>query len=514
MATSRLTMADMAVGKVYLVGAGPGDPGLLTLRGQQCLAQADLVLYDGLVNPLMLRHSRAAAERTSRTAGPGGMRLDQAAINQKLVEAARNGKTVVRLKGGDPFIFGRGAEEATALAAAGIPFEVVPGITAATAAGDYAAISLTHREHASAVAFITGHEDPAKTETAIDYAALAAFPGTLVFYMGLHRLSAIARSLIDRGLPEQTPAAVISRASTPHQKTLVGTLGSLPAQVEAAALRAPSLIVVGQCVRVRETIRWFEKRPLFGLRIGITRPDHQADSEIAMAIEMGAEPVVMPTIEIRPVAETARIDATISRLDTFDWIIFTSVNGVDAFLDRLRETGKDARALSHSKIATIGASTAARLEQHFLRADLVPDDFRSEALAEALKPQVQGKRILWARASRGRDVLPTQLSEAGAQVEELMVYRNEDVDSLPAEAVKLLEAGEVDWIGLSSPSIARHLAALLSPSACAHLGRRTKLAAISPVTAAAAEDAGLPVGTVAQTHTWQGIFDAIVEAVG
>jgi uroporphyrinogen III methyltransferase / synthase len=505
-------MCPMAAGRVYLVGAGPGDPGLLTLRGRQCLAAADLVLYDGLVNPLLLRHTQAAAERTCRVAGPDGMRLDQQAINERLIDAARQGLTVVRLKGGDPYIFGRGSEEAAALAQAGITYEVVPGVTAATATGAYAGFSLTHRDHASAVAFITGHEDPAKPETTIDYEALVRFPGTLVFYMGLDRLPAISAALVAAGMPGSTPAAVVSRATTPRQRTVAGTLEHLPGQVAAAALRPPSLIIIGECVRLRETINWFEQRPLFGLRIGITRPDHQADSEIQRCLELGAEPVLMPTIAIEPVTDTSEIDATLERLDAFDWLVVTSVNGVQHLLDRLWQTGGDVRRLAHLKLAAIGTSTAAALEKYSLRADLVPEQFRAEALAEALAPQVAGKRVLWARASRGRDVLPDMLTAAGATVEELVVYRNEDVTSYPENVTSMLDAGEIDWIGLSSPSIARHLATLLSDTARTHLGSRSRLAAISPVTAAAATEAGLPVAVVAEEYTWEGIFAAIQRA--
>ena len=482
---------------------------MLTLRGRQCLAEADLVLYDGLANPLLLRHSPAQAERTSRVDGPDGRRLDQEAINQRLVDAAQQGLTVVRLKGGDPFIFGRGAEEARALAEADIPFEIVPGITAATAAGDYTGISLTHREHASAVAFVTGHEDPTKPDSALDYGALARFPGTLVFYMGLDRLPRIARSLIDAGMPQTKSAAVVSRASTPHQRTVVGTLAELPKQVESAALRPPSLIIVGECVSLRESINWFESRPLLGQRVGITRPGGQADAAVELALQLGAEPVLMPTIRIEPPTDWAAVDETLERLEEFDWLVFTSVNGVRSLLGRLWETGGDGRRLAGLKLAAIGSATAAALEEFHLRADVVPEEFRAESLAASLVPHVDGKRVLWARASRGRDVLPTELRAAGATVEELVTYRNEDAEALPDAAVKLLDAGQIDWIGLSSPSIARQFGNLLSDPARPHLGTRTKVAAISPVTEEAAREAGLPVNVVAETFTWEGMFAAI-----
>ena len=496
-------------GTVYLVGAGPGDPGLLTLRGLECLQKADLILYDGLANPLLLLHTSAQSERTCRSPSPDGRVLDQAEINQRLIDSAKAGKTVVRLKGGDPFIFGRGGEEVAALAEAGIPYEIVPGITAATAASEYAGISLTHRESASAVAFITGHEDPTKAGSNLDYDVLAKFSGTLVFYMGLHRMESIVERLISAGKDPLTPAAVISRASTPAQRCVTASLAELPVEVRKAELHAPSLIVVGECVRMRDDIAWFEKRPLFGKRIGITRPVAQAGPVIAKCLELGAQPILLPTIDIRPPEDWDAVDAVIDRLSEFDWIVFTSVNGVDGLLGRLWELGRDTRCLSAAKIATIGTSTAAELQRYHLRSDLVPDSFRAEALAEALAPDVAGQRVLWARASRGRDVLPTQLTAAGADVEQVVVYQNVDVENLAESEISAIEAGEIDWIGLSSPSIARSLASLLTPNARSQLGDPVKIASISPVTSAAATDAGFPVNAEATTYTWDGILTAI-----
>jgi uroporphyrinogen III methyltransferase/synthase len=497
-------------GIVYLVGAGPGDPGLLTLRGLECLRRADLVLYDGLVNPLLLRHTKAHAERTCRSENPSGRTLHQAEINQQLIDAARAGKTVVRLKGGDPFVFGRGSEEAAALAAAGIPFEVVPGITAAVAASAYAGISLTHRDCASAVAFVTGHEDPAKPDSALDYAALAKFPGTLVFYMGLHRLEAIIRSLLNAGKPATTPAAVISRGTTPAQRTITAELGQLAESVRRADLHPPSLIVVGDCARQREAIAWFEQRPLFGLRVAITRPSDQAGPQIDRLLDLGAQPILLPTIAVKPIDDWGDVDRTLAALSNYDWLVFTSVNGVRALLDRLWSIGGDSRRLTHIKLAAIGEATADALREFHLRPDIVPDSYRAEALAEALLPHVVGKRVLWARASRGRDVLPTELRAAGATVDELVVYQNVDIEHWDADLVALLERGEVDWICLSSPSIARNLRRLLSPAALAHVGTRIKLASISPVTSAAAREVGLPIAAEATTFTWEGLFDAIL----
>ncbi len=496
-------------GKVFLVGAGPGDPGLLTLKGKLCLQKADVVLYDGLVNPLLLRHTSASAERTCRVGTGANRHLEQEEINRQLIESAKAGKTVVRLKGGDPFIFGRGSEEAAALAAEGIPFEVVPGITAATAAAVYSGISLTHRDLASSVAFITGHEDPKKTESALDYQALAAFPGTLVFYMGLHRIASITEMLIAQGKPAQTPVAVISRASTPQQRVVTGTLETIAELVKRAELHAPSLIIVGNCVLQRDTINWFEKLPLAGIGIGITRPEGHMNSEIEMALELGAQPILMPTIGIEPLTDWTEVDAVLSRIAEFQWIVFTSVNSVDALLGRLWKNGGDFRQLAGVRLAAIGPATAQRLAEYHLRADVVPDEYRGEALAAAMVPHVAGKKVLWPRASRGRDVIPEALIAAGATFESLVVYRHVDVDEFPADVMNALREGRLNWIALSSPSIARNLARLLTPEQRS----RVKFAVISPVTEAAAIEAGLKVDAVASEYTWPGLFHAIQQCV-
>ena len=502
----------MAIGKVYLVGGGPGDPGLISLRGVECLKLADEVLYDGLVNPLLLRHANAHCERTCRTDGPNGRVLRQDEINQRLVDSALAGKTVVRLKCGDPFIFGRGSEEAACLRKHGIEYEIVPGITAATAAGEYAGFSLTHRESASMVTFVTGHEAPSKEGSALDYAQLAASPGTLVFYMGLDNLPRISQSLLDHGKRAGTPTAVISRATTPHQRTIVAPLNEIADAVSKAQLHAPSLIIVGDCVAQRDELKWFEDKPLFGQKIGITRPTGQAEPQIQRAFELGAQPVLMPAIRIEPIDDWSDVDVTLRRLNEFDWLVFTSVNGVQAFFDRLWETGSDARQISGIKIATIGSSTAEALAKYHLRADLIPNEFRAEALAKVMAPHVAGQNVLWARASRGREVLPQELTKAGATVTELVVYQNIDAESLSDEALNSLGNSQLDWIGLSSPSIARRIADLLPSAAKSQFGKTLRIASISPVTSAAAKDVGLPIDAEATTYTWDGIFEAIESA--
>ncbi|MGQ0637545.1 MAG: uroporphyrinogen-III C-methyltransferase [Planctomycetaceae bacterium] len=511
--TVKLAQRSPNSGIVYLVGAGPGDPGLITLKGYRCLHSADLILYDALVNPLLLADTRAQAVRISRQASADGLRLPQAEINARLIAAAREGQTVVRLKGGDPFVFGRGGEEAAALAAAGVRYEVVPGVTAAVAASAYAGISLTHRDFASGVAFITGHEDPTKPETALDYQALTAFPGTLVFYMGLNHLSQIAEKLISCGKDPATPAAVICRGTTPAQQTVTAALSNIAESAHQAGLHAPSTIVIGECVRQRDKIAWFERLPLFGLRVGVTRPRAQCGPVVERLLEQGAQPIVMPTIDILPPDDWADVDRVLAKLHEFDWLVFTSVNGVQSLVARLWETGGDLRRLASTKVAAIGAETAAALESLHLRADVVPDAYRAEALAAALGPHVRGRRVLWARASRGRDVLATELRAAGAEVVEVAVYRNVDVEAFDPSVAAALEAGEVDWVGLSSPSVARSFARLLPAAARAHLGRTIRLASISPVTTAAAVEAGLPIAAEAREFTWAGIIEAVRSGV-
>ena len=502
----------MQPGRVYLVGAGPGDPGLISLRGIECLAAADVVLYDGLVNPLLLRHTGAHCERTCRSLTPDGHLLRQDQINERLVEEASRGKTVVRLKGGDPFIFGRGSEEAAYLREHHIEYEIIPGITAAVAAAEYAGLSLTHRDYASMVSFVTAHESPEKHSSRIDYRQLAELPGTLVFYMGLDRISQIVTSLIENGKQSSTPSAVISRATTPLQKTVSGPLSELPRLVSDAHLHAPSLIVVGECVQQREQLQWFESRPLLGQRIGITRPVDQADPQIARCIELGADPVLLPLIEIVPPDTWDEIDAVLDRLSDFDWLVFTSVNGVAGLLDRHWSRGGDMRSLAHMKFAAIGTSTAKALERFHIRPDLVPEEFRAESLAASLCPLVSGSRVLWAKASRGREILPRELAAAGAELTQLVVYQNRDVPEIRPEIISQIESGQLHWIGLSSPSIARNLSKLIPDSTRSCLGKSTQLVAISPVTAQAARESRLPVHLEASTYTWDGILSAIADA--
>ena len=494
----------MSVGKVYLVGAGPGDPGLLTLKGKACLQEADLVLYDGLVNPAILRHSPAVAERTSRMVGPDGKRLDQEAINQRLVEAGLAGKVVVRLKGGDPYIFGRGTEEAAALREAGVPFEVVPGITAATAAGEYAGISVTHRRMSSAVAFVTGHEDPTKPGM-LDYHALAQFPGTLVFYMGLARLPKITASLLEYGKPGSTPACVVSRASRARQRTVSATLETVADEVASADLSAPSLIIIGECATQRDALKWFEHKPLFGKRIGVTRDPKQAEPTIRRIHELGGEAVLMPLLEIQPPDSYADLDDAIRDCARFDWLAFTSANAVRAFCHRLDNFNLDARWLSSMKIAAVGTATAAALAEHRLVADLIPETQNAEGLADAMIATGHVDSVLWPRGNRGRETLRERLQSAGSTVHAVEVYRTAAA-TLSSSVRKEIESSDTDWITLGSPSMVQSLI-----DANVAIPESTRFAAISPLTEAAAQESGLTVSATATDFDWSGLIQAIVE---
>lgn len=501
-------------GIVYLVGAGPGDPGLISVRAVECLKSADLVLYDGLANPLLLRHTDGVCERTSRARRDGVAIVPQEAINERLIAEARAGRVVVRLKGGDPYIFGRGSEEADALHQAGIRFEVVPGITAATAAAEYAGFSFTHRDVTSAVAFVTGHEDPARDTSRLDYAALAAFPGTLVFYMGLSRIEEICGSLIGCGMSNDVPAAVVCQATLPGQRVLVSTVGRLAAEARAAALRPPSLIVVGDCVLQRERLSWFEQLPLFGVSIGIPRPADQCDEIADHIVRLGGQPLIMPLLRIASLDESAAgaLRQSLKELHRFDWLIFTSANGVREFMHHLQMAGRDVRAIGQAQIAAIGQSTADALRDCSLLPDLVAEQSRAEMLAEALGPHVAGRACLWLRASRGRDVLPQTLLAAGANVTEWVVYQNLDVEQLDPAIVDIFRNQPPDWIGLSSPSMARHFVTLLAAYQIDAAQISTRIASISPLTSEAVREAGLTVAAESLDASWNGILQAIIQA--
>jgi len=492
-------------GFVSLVGAGPGDPGLITLRGIEALGRAQVVVYDYLASPELLRHAPPNAELIYVGKKAGQHTLPQAEINALLVRLAAAGQRVVRLKGGDPFVFGRGGEEAEALAAAGVPFEVVPGVTSAVAVPAYAGIPVTQRGLASSVAVVTGHEDPEKAESAINWDALVGVD-TLVFLMGVGNLPAIARELQARGRAASTPAAVIQWGTLGSQRTVTGTLGTIAARVQEAGLTAPAVTVVGQVVALRERLRWFDRRPLAGLRVLVTRTREQA-GRLAEALRAeGAEPVECAVIETAPPLDWGPLDVAIRELRAYQWLVFTSANGVEAFFERLAAAGGDARALAPCQVAAIGPATAAALVRHGVHADRVPPEYVAEAVAEALGP-VAGQRVLLARADIARPVLAQRLREAGAQVDDVVAYRTVAPAGLAERLPELLATVEI--VTFTSSSTVRHLLEALSPQARRALERKA-IACIGPITAKTARESGLRPAVVAETYTIEGLVKALV----
>jgi uroporphyrinogen III methyltransferase/synthase len=494
----------MAKGKVYLVGAGPGDPGLITLRAAEVLARADVVLYDYLANPQVLAHCRADAVRISLGKHGAGRVLTQPEINERLRESAAQHATVVRLKSGDPMVFARAGEELSFLAREGIEFEIVPGVTAAIAAASYAGIPLTHRDEASAVALVTGHEDAEKTDSTLDFAALARFPGTLVFYMGVTTANHWSTALIAAGKSAATPVTILRRVSLADQRRIDTSLGELAAVVRETKLRPPVVFIVGDVAAHGGDWAWFERRPLFGQSVLVTRAAHQACGLSQPLAELGAEVLVQPAIEILPAADPAPLDRALADLDRFDWLVFSSANGVRHFFDQLLARGGDMRRLGRVQLASIGPGTADELARYHLRADVVPTEFRAESLVEALQSRAAGRRFLLVRASRGREVLAEGLSAAGGQVEQVVAYESVDVAVPDPEVAERLRGGRVDWVTVTSSAIARSLVRMFGDSL-----RQTRLASISPITSATLRELGHEPAVEATEYTLAGLVAAI-----
>lgn len=479
---------------------------MLTLNAVQCLAEADVVLYDYLVNLQILDHAPATAEKICLGRHGHSRIWTQDEINKQLVELAQSGKRVVRLKGGDPAVFAHAADESEALAKAGIDFQVIPGITAAMAAGSCVGIPLTHRRFASAVAFVTGYEDPIKDDSTLDYDGLARFPGTLVIYMGVTTASDWTLSLVAAGKPADTPAAIVRRVSCPDQLVIRCTLGEVADQLAVEKkIRPPVIVILGEVASLEENLAWFHQRPLFGKTILVTRALSQSRQLVEQCVRLGARVLVQPVIEISALKDMAELDEVITRLDQFDWLVFSSRNGVHHFLERLLQTGHDPRALAGLKLATIGPGTSQALAEYHLTTDLQPEEYRAEALAELLRPEAaDGKHFLLARASRGREVLAETLGDAGGQVQQVVVYHSTDVKDIDPAIEEELEAGKVDWITVSSSAIARSLVALFGDKLC-----NASLASISPLTSATLEELGYTAAAEAGTYTMAGLVEAL-----
>ncbi|TBV79879.1 MAG: uroporphyrinogen-III C-methyltransferase [Desulfobulbaceae bacterium] len=509
-------------GIVYLIGAGPGDPELITVKGRRLMGQADVVVYDYLANKKLLAHAPSSA--TFIYAGKrGGSRHihSQSEINQILVDHALAGKTVIRLKGGDPFIFGRGGEELEKLVSCGIPFEAVPGVTSASAAATYAGVPITHRRFTSSVTFVTGHEDPGKKATRIAWDALATGRGTIVFYMGIKNLPNICANLISHGRDPQTPVAVVRWASTPQQRSVVGTLENIAEVVRKALITPPSLVVVGEVVALRDTINWYEQRPLFGQRILVTRSREQASDLVRGLEDMGAFCLEGATIALAAPPDWTPLDQALARIAAYQWLLFTSPNAVRFFFQRLAVLGRDSRDLHGPKIAAIGAATAASLLGHGIKADLLPTQFTAEGLAEALLAQgmtqgmtqgMRGQKILLPRALKARDVLPASLEKAGAGVDIVQVYQNVR-PALDQEVRQALDQREIDLITFTSSSTVTNFVELLGcrSAQLVDLLAGIKIAAIGPITAATVAKVGLSVNIQPQKHTIPELIAAIVE---
>jgi uroporphyrinogen III methyltransferase/synthase len=501
----------MKTGRVYLIGAGPGDPGLMTVKGLACLQEADVVIYDYLANEQLLNSAKPGAEKIYVGKKGGDHTIPQGKINSLNVAKAGEGKVIVRLKGGDPFIFGRGGEEAEELAEAGIPFEIVPGVTSAIAAPAYAGIPLTHRSYTSTVAFLTGHEDPTKEESQIAWEKIATGVGTLVFLMGVGNLARIASELVKHGRSPETPVALIRWGTLPEQETYVGTLATIGEVAKVHKVKPPVIILVGEVVALRDRLNWFETLPLFGRKIVVTRSREQASDLSDRLRRLGALPIEFPTIEILPPENYDELDHCATRLGEYDWVIFTSANGVLFFIRRLLEIGRDIRDLKGPRIAAIGPKTAEELKGLKIRVDFVPREYRAEAIYEGLrKEDLGGQRILIPRAKVARDVLPAELRKAGARVDVVEAYRTIRPDSGVERVRDLLEKNQVAAVTFTSSSTVTNFVELLGKESASKLMKGTIAASIGPVTAAKARSLGIEPAVAPKDYTIPALVEALV----
>lgn len=498
--------------KVSLVGAGPGDPGLFTLRGKELLQEANVVVYDALINKALLKYAPKDADLIYVGKIGSNHALPQTEINALLASLAQEKGKVVRLKGGDPYIFGRGGEEAEYLAERGIPFEEVPGISSAIAAPAYAGIPLSHRDFCSAISIITGHENPEKESSALDWEALARSQATLVFVMGMKNLPNIAARLIEAGLSPDTAAALIYRGTSPMQRNLFAPLAKLPEEALKANFTNPSVIVVGKVVSLHEKLDWLKNKTLLGRRIVVTRAREQASEISRLLSQAGAEVLEFPSITIQALEDYSALDKALAELSSYAWLIFTSVNGVHYFWHHLTLSSKDSRSLGGVKLAAIGSATAEALRKHGIEPDLVPPTYVAEKVAEAILeiegPRLQGQRILLPRALEARMVLPEMLTNAGAIVDIIPIYKTVAEKNVSPEILDLLSAGKVDCVSFGSSSTVRNFLSLV-PKELLQGNRAPALAAIGPITAATLADYGLRATIKAQQYDIPGMVQAI-----
>ncbi|MDQ2866607.1 MAG: uroporphyrinogen-III C-methyltransferase [Candidatus Eremiobacteraeota bacterium] len=494
-------------GRVTLVGAGPGDPGLLTLRAADVLRCADVLLYDALASDAVIEFAPRTCERIYVGKRGGSHAMAQAAIEALMIDRARSGSRVVRLKGGDVFVFGRGGEEAQALHRAGVAFEIVPGITSAIAAPAYAGIPVTHRDFNVAFTVVTGHEDPAKAASSIDWSKLADPHHTLVLLMAMGNLEEITRHLIRDGMREETPVAIVSDGTRPTQRTVTGTIATIAADAQRDGIGAPAVVVIGDVVKLRDELRWFDSNPLFGKHVLITRPAHQAEDFARALYARGVNPILAPAITIGPPDDLHAAHHAIDHLAEYGWVMFTSANGVDAFFERLGSLGADARYVGKTRVAAIGAKTSERLLHYGIRADLVPNAFVSEEFGRAfIEATRNGEAVLIYRAQEARDVLPQMLIDAGRKATVIAAYKT-TFERDPQFAEKVARA---DVLTFTSASTVRGFAHLLGSAEQALEAAKGKVVAcIGPITAETAAEIGLDVNAIADVYTTDGLLDAL-----
>ena len=504
---------SVGAGKVYLVGAGPGDAKLITLRGKDLLEVADTIIYDYLANPKLLDFSMGNAEKIY-VGKRGGSRSSehQAKINRLMIDAARMGKIVVRLKGGDPFIFGRGGEELEALAAASIPFEVVPGVSSAMSVPTYAGIPLTHRERASSITIVTGHENPAKGKSHLDWEKLATGADTLVVLMGMGNFSSIIQALIRHGRSADTPIALTQWGGYPYQKTIVGHLKNILEKAGSESIKPPVVMVIGEVVSLRKKLNWFESLPLFGRRILVTRAEEQAGEFSDLLSRLGADALSFPTLRMMPPPQWNAVDDAIARIESYDALIFTSVNGVRFFRQRLRALRKDLRLLKGIFLCAIGPRTAKEIEAWDLRVDLTPSEFKAEGLLAALeKYGIKGKRFLLPRAMEAREILPDEIRRAGGVVDVVPVYQALRPRYCPDTLETLFKRGPIDMLSFASSSTLRNFVAMIGKEELQSRFKESAIACIGPVTAETARQLGLKVDVMPKTYTIPALAEAIVD---
>ncbi|WP_432665689.1 uroporphyrinogen-III C-methyltransferase [Wukongibacter baidiensis] len=500
-------------GKVYLVGAGPGDYKLITLKGLECIEKADVILYDRLINPKLLKYAKENVEIIYVGKAPNAHSYTQEEISQLILEKALEGNVVTRLKGGDPFVFGRGGEEALLLLEHNVPFEIVPGITSAISVPAYAGIPVTHRNVSSSFHVITGHEDPLKNKSSLDYEALGKLKGTLIFLMGVKNIESISSNLMKYGQSSERPVAVIRRGTTADQRILTGTLGNISQKVTEHGFKNPAIIIVGEVVNLAESLSWFDKKPLFGKRVLVTRTRTQASKLSEKIEELGGEAIEYPTIKIVENDDHTDIDKAIGQIEQYKWIVFTSVNGVKFFFDRMQKLSFDIRLLKNAKLCAIGPATSKELSDKGFVVDSIPEEYRAESIIDDLKDKINaGDKILLPRADIARKVLEEELIKLGADVDNIHVYKTIVPEHESSELISLLEEKKIDIVTFTSSSTVKNFCKILGMENL-ELLKGVLVAAIGPITAETAHEIGVKVDIEAKEYTIDGLVDAIINHV-